>query len=418
MDLKRNVIQKKDYERYSVRLPFRVFLSRKRNRNRFLFGELEKLHPCFSDECSFDSRLRLEKKGLVSDVVVMNSLKLSEYKARYLGKRLFLEENPEKVVFKGNGEKRFLTGGVFVLLLAAAGIRLFLSGVNKKAADQKQTYTDMEVSGEEKKSSLTQIGRPPGEITDLFLSAVEGDSAFLSELEWKCDGMNESFFASVGYIVPDRLMKIDDLEFSSVTYRENVPFFTAKGKCRLRKNSMSKTEIVWANGKSGIFNVDENVFSELRNIIGRAGAELVEESFNPWKIRFILKNASLDRTENLVSEMAGFILETGIAIRRLVIRKGGFDDFELEIETAPDLEPFMGVNLSILEKRFRLFGLKNEKEKVQSYQIAVGKKSSDKNSDVSRQENLRKIGEIRHKDGSFVVYFKNKQGKILSEVVN
>ena len=129
---------------------------------------------------------------------------------------------------------------------------------------------------------------------------------------------------------------------------------------------MNETQLVWSNGKPGVFDADQEVFSELRKIICGAGAELLEEKFNPWKIRFVLKDASLDRAESLISEMAGYVIKMGIAIKRLVIRKGGFDDFELEIETAPDLEPYMGVNLSILEKRFRLFGLKNQREKVQS----------------------------------------------------
>lgn len=417
MEIKKNLIQKKDYERYSVRLPFRVFLSRRTNRSRYLFGQLEKLHPCFSDECTFDSKTRIGRKGLVSDVVVMNSLKLSEYKTRFLGKKLFLEGNPEKCVFKKKGVKAFISCGLLAFMALCA---FFFTGIKGAEAAQGRSPVpeEKEVTTEEKNISSLQEGKVPGELTDLFLTIIEGESAFLSELEWKCDGMNESFFASVGYIHPERLLKSGEIELSAVTYRDNLPFFTAKGKCRVRKSNMNQTEIVWTNGKTGLFAADEEVYSELRNIIGRAGAEFLEEMYDPWKIRFILKNATLLETENLISDMAAFIMKTGIAIRRLVIRKGGFDDFELEIETAPELDPLMGVNLSILEKRFRLFGLKNKSEKVQSYQISVEKKDSEKRKNLIADEGLKKIGEIRHKDGSFVVYFKNQQGKIVSEMRN
>ena len=417
MEIKKNLIQKKDYERYSVRLPFRVFLSRRTNRSRYLFGQLEKLHPCFSDECTFDSKTRIGRKGLVSDVVVMNSLKLSEYKTRFLGKKLFLEGNPEKCVFKKKGVKAFIFCGLLVFMALCA---FFFTGIKGAEAAQGRSPVpeEKEVTTEEKNISSLQEGKVPGELTDLFLTIIEGESAFLSELEWKCDGMNESFFASVGYIHPERLLKSGEIELSAVTYRDNLPFFTAKGKCRVRKSNMNQTEIVWTNGKTGLFAADEEVYSELRNIIGRAGAEFLEEMYDPWKIRFILKNATLLETEKLISDMAAFIMKTGIAIRRLVIRKGGFDDFELEIETAPELDPLMGVNLSILEKRFRLFGLKNKSEKVQSYQISVEKKDSEKRKNLIADEGLKKIGEIRHKDGSFVVYFKNQQGKIVSEMRN
>ena len=421
MDVRKNVICKKDYERYSVKMPFRVFLSRNRSRDRFLFGELEKLHPCFSDECTFDSKFKFGKKGLLSDVVVMNRLKLSEYKAQAFGNRLFLEENPEKSVFKKRGKPVVLIISMAALAFVCCLV-MALSNLHKTrlsngfVGNQSAPEDNFEADDETYNYHFSFEGKFSGELTNLFLSAIEGDSAFLSELEWKCDGINESFFASVGYIHPDRLMNNGDFELSSVNYKDNVPFFTAKGKCKIRRSDMNQTELVWSNGKNGVFDADEEVFSEFRKIISSAGAEFLEENFNPWKIRFVLKDASLEQTENLISEMAGYVLKMGIAIRRLVIRKGGFDDFELEIETAPDLDPYMGVNLNILEKRFRLFGLKTQREKVQSYQIAVEKKNTEPLLDNPGPPELRKIGEIRHKDGSFVVYFKNKQGKIVSEM--
>ena len=151
-------------------------------------------------------------------------------------------------------------------------------------------------------------------------------------------------------IHPERLLGFSDLEVSDVKYKDNIPFFSVKGKSRLRKINMNANELVWANGKNGVFKMEKEDFAGFRKIIEGEGAELVEENFNPWKIRFVMKNAGLEETENLIARLAAFVLERGIAIRRLVIRKGGFDDFELEIETSSELEPWMGVNLSILEQ--------------------------------------------------------------------
>lgn len=422
MELKKNVIQKKDYERYAVSIPFRVLLSR--NRKRFLFGELEKLHPCFSDECSLESKIRLGKRGLVSDVVVMNSLKLSEYKARFFGKKLFLEGSPEKCVFKNKDwQKKLLIATGFSLVLAvfcSAGVVAFMQ--HKKAEsnalhDEKTNFGMAdEVDKTEQTGAEILVGKAPSELPELFLSVVEGDSAFLNELEWVCDGINERFSAGVGYIHPQRLIKACEFELSDVTYKDNVPFFTVRGKTKVRKTKMSENEFVWSNGSTGLFEAGEDDFFEFRKIIESAGAVFLEEKFNPWRIHFVLKNATLDETEALIANMAGFVLKKGIAIKRLVIRKGGLDDFELEIETMPDLSPSMGVNLSLLEKRFRLFGLKNNVKEVSSYQLSVGKNSCDTPVSVMEMEKVKKIGEIRHKDGTFVVYFKNQQGKIMSEV--
>ena len=95
--MNKNVILKKDYECYSLRVPWKLSFGRRRKN--FLFGELEKMHPCFSNECRFDSRLKLSKSGIKTDVVVMSGLKLAEYKARFPGKKLYLEENLSKSVF-------------------------------------------------------------------------------------------------------------------------------------------------------------------------------------------------------------------------------------------------------------------------------------------------------------------------------
>ena len=41
-------VKKSDYENYSINLPFKFLLGKRRKK--FIFKELEKLHPCFSDE--------------------------------------------------------------------------------------------------------------------------------------------------------------------------------------------------------------------------------------------------------------------------------------------------------------------------------------------------------------------------------
>ena len=56
MSLKNNVIKKQDYERYEIVVPFSSLLGRRRKS--FFSSELEKRHPCFSDEFAFDSNIK------------------------------------------------------------------------------------------------------------------------------------------------------------------------------------------------------------------------------------------------------------------------------------------------------------------------------------------------------------------------
>ena len=67
MNIKENVIRKEDFERYEVLLPYKVAAQNKGRK--FIYSELEKMHPCFSDEYSFDSATHgVCSKGLKTDV--------------------------------------------------------------------------------------------------------------------------------------------------------------------------------------------------------------------------------------------------------------------------------------------------------------------------------------------------------------
>ena len=79
---------KDDYDFYTIPFPVKVIFNRQKNR--YISSQLEKLHPCFSDDCSYDSHLRLKKSGLIADVVVMQKFKVAEYKANK--RKLYVQE--------------------------------------------------------------------------------------------------------------------------------------------------------------------------------------------------------------------------------------------------------------------------------------------------------------------------------------
>ena len=76
---KDNVIKRNDFEQYEILIPFSSSLGKKRKQ--FICSQLEKMHPCFSDEFAFDSFVKkVTRKGLTEEVYVMN--KLIEYKKK------------------------------------------------------------------------------------------------------------------------------------------------------------------------------------------------------------------------------------------------------------------------------------------------------------------------------------------------
>ena len=72
------VVKESDYETYWINIPFRCFLGKQKNK--YLYGELEKRHPCFSDDYFFCSKIFLKNRKLKSKVFVMEKMKIAEYK--------------------------------------------------------------------------------------------------------------------------------------------------------------------------------------------------------------------------------------------------------------------------------------------------------------------------------------------------
>jgi hypothetical protein len=119
------VVRKNDYERYSFVVPFGCLFGRKRDK--YIFKELEKLHPCFSDDCCFDSKIVFKKRNFFANVLVMDKLKFSEYKYENPRAALRIEEDGKrKVVFE---RKKW---GWFVAFLVALCFAFCVFGVGTK----------------------------------------------------------------------------------------------------------------------------------------------------------------------------------------------------------------------------------------------------------------------------------------------
>ena len=71
----------RDYDFYSILIPVQGII--KKWRDKYLYAELVKRHPCFSDSCCYDSRLRISRQGIFADVVVMQKFRLAEYLANH-----------------------------------------------------------------------------------------------------------------------------------------------------------------------------------------------------------------------------------------------------------------------------------------------------------------------------------------------
>ena len=115
--MKRTMVRCSDYEFYRILLPWKCIFSRNRN---FIVGELEKMHPRFSGNCCYDTKYCVEKKKLLAEVVVMEKSSLAQYKN--CGGELYLENMKRRSVFSlRNRILRFVS----LVLIVIAGILSF-----------------------------------------------------------------------------------------------------------------------------------------------------------------------------------------------------------------------------------------------------------------------------------------------------
>ena len=134
---KTNVLRKDDFEKYEIVLPFSAVLGKRRKK--YLYSELEKMHPCFSDEFCFDTAVRkIGKKGISTDVLVMSKRKLAEYegKRNFSGTGFFAGKQKHR--FFVNEKMRFIFLSLIFCLLAWCVI--FLCG----KIDEHETVFEVE----------------------------------------------------------------------------------------------------------------------------------------------------------------------------------------------------------------------------------------------------------------------------------
>ena len=91
--MKSNAVKREHYELYNFNIPF---ILQKSKREKFLFRELEKCHPCFGQTSSVDSHLYLKKGTLFARVAVMDQVRLLEYQSK----------NPFGLKLEGGGRRR------------------------------------------------------------------------------------------------------------------------------------------------------------------------------------------------------------------------------------------------------------------------------------------------------------------------
>ncbi|MCR4822051.1 MAG: hypothetical protein K5873_04155 [Treponema sp.] len=396
--MKKIFISSDDYECYRMLLPWKyLFSSLKKN---FILRELEKVHPCFSGNCCYDTKYSVRKKKLMADVVVMEKENLAEYRQK--GGLLYLQSEKKRSVFSSRAKiRRFLS--IFMILMAGIfSFRIarscFYPGEEVIVQGEKRELNDKVISQNENPN----LENPDIFIPEVFLS-VSRRGGKISSFSYSSKGeMGTSLNRGLTTfsIYGCNCEEVANARYSVVSFKNNRPYFELMLPFSIKDFEEPVPSESTVEEK-------ENLLPDLRKELASYGAliESQKNSSDSVELDFLAPFSSLYSC-----------LQSCIEIQRAsnwrenyiyLSEKGKYCKVRLKYSKNQGKTAFSA--LANCAKYSWLFS--GEESSVKK--SGGGKKGA--LLPVKTDSNEKKIGQIKKKDGSVFVCFRNQKGKIAYE---
>lgn len=380
------VIPDSDYEKYTVHLPVKTAFSR--SRKKYLFSELEKMHPRFSSRCCVDIKYLLKNKKLFTDITIIDKLRLSEYRRRFQHRKLYVAVGTKKeAVFttvKERVKNIFFTVTAVFLLFAFFSIKLS-QNKEKMTALSSAAAGSMVAPG-----ALGQVLPSCSDFTALFYESVKNENGSIESFEYSASGGAVEIKASLENCLPEKILqqlkKNGEAEISipSVKYESGVPFFSVlvKAKCGKRQFPEYKRE---------------SFQEEFRSAVKKAGAELLSESFEPYSADILSSDKAVETLCRCISDVLSLC---GQGLSFVSVKKNGSGQIAMHVVLSGTENPMEKIALCVsLIKKNILPLKKNPAIKKVPVQIPQN--------DV--------VGEITGSDGKKHIFLRKKSGEIFEQ---
>ena len=408
-----------DYEKYQLVLPYRFLFGRKRQR--FIYSELEKKHPCFSGEFCYDSTIRkVSKKGFVSDVMVIHKNKLAEYEAkRYLsasgigritGTGFLVDFSTRRRFFVNEKLKRVFAVSCFfviaiLILFVLTGV-LRLTGRTKEESIQKPGFVEEQpvpaVDDVEESFSLRR------EVCEKFFNCINAAGGRVLTFRWEILNGSEILEAKVKGVFPEQL---DGFDMPDVSYEAGIPMIQVCRVVPVRAwKSAFKNGVRVGDMTEGRF--DAEFYKSVRKALTVNGAVLKEERPSPYLIRFSCNEKVMG---TLFADVAGCFADAGVEVCsvRVMAASGSSSgtqsgDFEISIGGV-GAAPAPGIDLAVVGENTGVFGEIKNQPKSSSQNVKQNLPAKNK---IMKKTEGQKIGEIKTSEGKVIVFYKTSEGKI------
>lgn len=382
------VIQR-DFERYVFPVQIKQLISL--GKKKLIFSELEKRHPCFTNDFCFDDRLSYSRSGLYADVIVIRRNKLLEYQKK--------NGNSRGIYFENCSKRRFRD---FYFCLKILLFIVFVTSVLLLLGRNLWTEKN-EISGEVQEILIEEVNDDiymdeNQKLYESLFGIVKQEKGKIEKLVWRVSGGKQIMDFAVSNIYPETLKGLipdtEQEEFSSVLYQNGLPQFHYSVKKHAVLNCSAKTET------NSIYK------KELRDLLEKKGCVILEENINPSFIRFTSDDAEIFK------EIENILRENEISIEEIQMDVGNQRNknvIQVKMILNELFEYKWGFRLGVLLENREIF-FPEEKKKTGSLESKPEIKEREK---ASIPMDYKKIGEVKYETGTKVVFYKNDKGKIL-----
>ena len=248
-----------------------------------------------------------------------------------------------------------------------------------------------------------------GFVEELFECLKEANGK-ISVLTWKIRDKKEFVSMQVKDMSPDELFKFkgnEHFEISPVSYEGagNSFFFSCEKEIFERENERREnddfSETEYLKEKSEL-----PYQKEIRELLLKDNCVLIEEKYFPYSIRFKLGNLEVFKS------LGELLKSRNLAVKELRIQVEDSAFFLADVLFEEMMDFDSGVNLQVLEGAWSIFDVSLKSSSVEPKKIVEEKESRKK---VLSEENLTKVGEVRYADGSGIVFYKDRNGKMIKK---
>lgn len=397
--MKKNYVRQEDYDFYSIRLPLKVAVSRRRKS--FILRELEKIHPKVSSSCFVKSWLHFKKGKIQADVAVMEKSLLARYKNRFPGSPLYLPEKRQNPI-SGSKKVSFFVSAALVLAAGFFGGKILLDvfSVHKKSSENILIAEDEVPAG-----AALPVLLAPSKLISAVFSSVGKSGGRLTSFSYN---RGICTFGISGCDVEN----VAEAQYCVVSYKDNRPQFTLSVPVSTENRILDFQEDAEIIPQTDYQNSVKKVRAEIFHLGGNIQKEHVTENqaefeFSaPEELFFTALHVAGTEAKNLGWTEKSFSVEKSGNQNHVKVT------FSRENE-GRKFEPEFSAMLLTASYAWLFKSKETETLKLAPKPKPVFKKAGS----LAEIAGKTKLGEIKRNDGFKYIYYKNQSGKISCEKI-